>query len=233
VRRAVLLDLGGTLVHYFTSAEAAVVYEEALSEAEALLRSRQLLTVEPSEVRARAGSAHRSPGDHRVRPLERRLADFFQLDRLSERPGLERELCQAFLRPVFRRGRRYQDTLPALRELRSRGFTLAIVSNTPWGSPGGLWRKELRRKKLYNLVDAVVFCTDVGWRKPASRIFEFALSKTQTSPQHSLFVGDNLEWDVRGPRAVGMQAMLIDRGEGDSSSGETPLRNLHELLDLV
>ena len=233
MRRAVLFDLGGTLAHYFTSAEAGAAYEEALSEAEVLLRSRNLLTVEPGEVRARAGSAHRAPGDHRVRPLENRLARFFQLDDLSESPELERELCQAFMRPVFARGRRYEDTLPALAELKSRGFKLAIVSNTPWGSPGRLWRKELRTQRLYDQVDAVVFCTDVGWRKPARQIFDFALSKTRTKPQHSLFVGDNPEWDVYGPRAVGMQAILIDRSENGPDSDETPVRNLHELLDLL
>jgi putative hydrolase of the HAD superfamily len=233
MKRAVLFDLGGTLVHYFSSAEASVVYDEALHEVEELLRSRGLLAMEPGEVRARAGSAQGSTGDHRVHPLEERLAHIFQLDGLSESPELERELCQAFMRPVYARGRRYEDTLPALAELRSRGLRLAIVSNTPWGSPGQLWRKELRRQGLYDQVDAVVFCTDVGWRKPARQIFEFALAKTKTEAQHSLFVGDNPEWDVAGPRAVGMQAVLIDRSENGASPEETPVRNLYELLDLL
>jgi putative hydrolase of the HAD superfamily len=231
--RAVLFDLGGTLVHYFTSAEAGAVYEEAISEAENLLRSRGLLRVDPADVRARAGSAHRPAGDHRVRPLDRRLAHFFQLDQLSRSPRLQRELCQAFLRPVFARARRYEDALPVLRELRSRGFRLAIVSNTPWGSPGRLWRKEVRRQRLYDRVDAVVFCTDVGWRKPAGQIFEFALAKTRTRPDLSLFVGDNLDWDVRGPRAAGMEAVLIDRNGSAAHEGEAAIRNLHELIDLL
>ncbi|TET51429.1 MAG: HAD family hydrolase [Anaerolineales bacterium] len=236
MRRAVLFDLGGTLVQYFDNAEASAVYEEAISGVEQLLRERNLLTVDPIEVHARAGGAHRAPGDHRVRPLEERLARFFDLGDLSESPRLCTELNRAFVRPVFARARRYDDTLPALRELRSRGFALAIVSNTPWGSPGRLWRKQVRKQGLYDLVDAVVFCTDTGWRKPAPQIFDFALAKTRTDPQHSLFVGDNYEWDVAGPRAVGMKAVLIDRSETGTNSlksGEVAVRNLHELLDML
>jgi FMN phosphatase YigB (HAD superfamily) len=56
------------------------------------------------------------------------------------------------------------------------GIKSAIVSNTPWGSAAAAWRKELARLGLADAVDAAVFCTDVGWRKPASPAFERALT---------------------------------------------------------
>jgi len=103
------------------------------------------------------------------------------------------------------------------------------VSNTPWGSPASLWREEIERLGLSEYVDVLVFCTDVGWRKPAKQIFEFALEKLQALPQDCIFVGDHPGWDLTGPRAVGIEAILIDRRGAMHDTGEDSIQNLHEL----
>ncbi|MGD8624784.1 MAG: HAD family hydrolase [Anaerolineae bacterium] len=125
------------------------------------------------------------------------------------------------------RGRPYDDVRPVLRRLRAEGVRAAIVSNTPWGSPGDLWREELARLGLAEEVDLAVFCTDVGWRKPAAAIFEYTLARLDARPADCFFVGDNPRWDVAGPRAVGIEAVLLDR-QGTGEDGET-IRDLHGL----
>jgi len=69
----------------------------------------------------------------------------------------------------------------------------------------------LDRLGLAELFDAVVFCGDAGWRKPDPRPFLMAAEKLGVGPSSCLFVGDRPDWDLRGARAAGMEAVLIDR----------------------
>lgn len=232
MKTAILFDLGGTLAEYYDRSQTAAVLSEALAEVQGFLAEAGLLTATP-EAAPQQMHSERAAGDYRVRPLVERLVRVFGLDGLDPSGDLALEMCRRFLRPIFARGRCYADTLPVLRELRSRGVKTAIVSNTPWGSPGALWREELARLGLNDLVDTAVFCTDVGWRKPAGQIFDFALERLRAAPHESLFVGDHPEWDIVGARGAGIDAWLIDR-YGDVQSVEEPvIRNLYELLNTL
>ena len=232
MKTTILFDLGNTLVEYYDSSQSAAVLAEALVEVHHLLDQHGLLTVAP-EAAQQQMQAEREAEDYRVRPLIGRLARAFELDGLDPAGPLAEELSRRFLRPIFARARRYDDTLPTLRELRARGFQSAIVSNSPWGSPVSLWREELRRLDLERHVDAAVFCGDVGWRKPARQIFDFALAKLHASPQESLFVGDHPQWDVAGAQAAGIEALLIDRRGSMRDAGERLIRHLSELWDWI
>ena len=108
---------------------------------------------------------------------------------------------------------------------------MAIISNTPWGSPSALWREEIGRLGLSEWMDIVVFCTDVGWRKPARQIFDFTLEKLHIQPQDCIFIGDHPRWDLAGARAVGIEAILMDRQGAIQDAGEVPVKDLHELAD--
>jgi putative hydrolase of the HAD superfamily len=231
MKNAILFDLGNTLVQYYVKSEFPAILAQAISEVQEFLREKDLLSVSPQLVWQRVKDENYEIQDHRVRPLGERLRRIFQLEASTEFHDLEMALCRRFLKPTFARSRRYQDTLPMLRELKSRGFKVAIVSNTPWGSPANLWREEIARHGLSEHMDVVVFCTDIGWRKPAQQIFEYTLERLQVLPQHCVFVGDNPVWDLMGPRAVGIEAILIDRPGVMRKVREDPIRNLHELWD--
>jgi len=228
MKNTILFDLGGTLVQYYDKPEYPEILEQALAEVRAFLDAGGLLHVSQEIMWQRAQEENHEAEDHRVRPLEERLSRIFKLDGLIE-PDAEMDMCRRFLRPVFARGRCYEDTMPTLEELKARGFGMAIVTNTPWGAPAEPWREEIERHGLGDLVDAIVCCTDVGWRKPAKQIFEFALVKLRASPQQCIFVGDHPRWDVAGARAAGIEAVLIDRRGTIRDDGENPIRNLHEL----
>jgi len=176
-------------------------------------------------VDAERGEGH----DCRVRPLIDRLARIFRLSEADLGGGAALEMCGRFLRPIFALGRRYDDVPETLSSLRGRGLRTGIVSNTPWGSPSDLWRGELARHGVLDAVDAVVFCTDVGWRKPAPQPFERILRCLGAPAEKCLFVGDDPGWDLAGPRALGMDALLIDRTRSGRFADESPIHTLHEL----
>jgi putative hydrolase of the HAD superfamily len=228
MKKALLFDLGNTLVRYFERSEFAAILEQSILEVRRHLQQQGLLAVSTETMWHRVREEDHEAQDHRVRPLEGRLGRIFEID-AAQSPAVVGTMCRRFTQPIFARGRCYEDALPVLRQLRAEGVRTAIVSNTPWGSPGALWREELARLGLSAWVDAAVFCTDVGWRKPARPILERALGILGVDPQDCLFVGDDPRWDLAGPRAVGMEAILIDRKGGISEPAEGSIRHLHEL----
>ena len=120
-----------------------------------------------------------------------------------------------------------------LKDFNSRGYPTAIVSNAPWGSPPEMWHEELARLGLADAVDCVVLCGDVGWRKPAPQIFNFAADKLHRRPDECVFVGDDLRWDIAGSAAVGMQPILIDRDDRHRDHVGVRVGDLHGVLSAV
>ncbi len=229
---AILFDLGNTLVRYFDRAEFPAILQAGILGARAYLQERGMQRVDLEAMWASVRAEDHEAEDCRVRPLEGRLARIFQLqpDEISEAGD---GLCRRFTAPIFARGRCYEDTLPTLQALRAAGYRLALVSNTPWGSPGALWREELGRLGLAPWFDVVVFCTDAGVRKPARPIFELALARLQAAPQDCLFVGDDPRWDLAGPQALGMETCLIDRRAAGQGADGACIRNLNELMAVL
>jgi putative hydrolase of the HAD superfamily len=59
-------------------------------------------------------------------------------------------------------------------------------------------------------ISEVVTSVDVGWRKPHPKIYAEALRRLGSTAREALFVGDTYLADYAGPRAVGIDALLID-----------------------
>ncbi|MFY9614221.1 MAG: HAD family hydrolase [Candidatus Dormiibacterota bacterium] len=93
-----------------------------------------------------------------------------------------------------------------LATLRERGLKLCIVSNAAF--PPKSMRDQLRHIGLWDYFDATVYSSELGMRKPNRAIYEEALRLLGAQPEEAVFVGDRLREDVRGPRNVGIQALL-------------------------
>ena len=86
--------------------------------------------------------------------------------------------------------------------LRGRGLLTGLVSNA--FDPAWLLHRDLADMGLADRLDAAVFSSEVGLRKPHPAIFEAALGKLGVQPQDALFVGDRRYEDVRGAKELGM-----------------------------
>lgn len=232
LKNTVMFDLGNTLVYYFERYEFDAVLRQAIAEVQNYLAEKYALHVYTEDIWRKVEAENYESNDYRVRPLEERLTRIFQLDSLAQ-PCNIITLCRCFLQPIFARAHCYEETLPTLEKLKSMGYKTALVSNTTWGSPANLWREHLKQLGLSKSFDAVVFCRDVGWRKPAKQIFEHTLQKLDALPQQSIFVGDDPRWDIVGPEAVGIYPILIDRKDSHNTlrKGQHCIRNLTELID--
>jgi FMN phosphatase YigB (HAD superfamily) len=196
--RAVLFDLGNTLVSYYATAEFPAVLHGCLQECRTVLgwpqdseRDRTLF------VRAMGLNAERPDGA--VYALDQRLRELFGQHAALDDSTLA-AVCQAFLKPIFSLGRLDPEALPLLESIRQRGLKTAIVSNAPWGSSASAWRSELARHGLLDRLDASVFCGDVGWRKPNPAPFVRALELIDVAPADALSSGSRLQASgVNGP----------------------------------
>lgn len=212
----VLFDLGQTLVDYFTRAQFPPLVEQGIAAAGKVLgreASREVFAAEDGEA-----------ADGAVRPLAERLSRVFGVNASGA-------ACEAFTACLIAPGKLYDDTLPMLEELRGRGHRMGIVSNMPWGTPSEPWAEDLARRGLTQYMEHVVFCHDVGWRKPDRRIFEEALRRFDCGAEDALFVGDRPDWDIRGAEEAGLRAVLLDRH--DEYPGLPRITELQDILPLL
>jgi putative hydrolase of the HAD superfamily len=111
-----------------------------------------------------------------------------------------------------------------LDSLHDRGLKTALVSNA-W-DPRWLLERDLDEMGLLPRLDAIVFSSEVGVRKPRPEIFYRALDELGVEPERSVFVGDRLEADIKGAAELGMttvQAMWF-RAEEDENGVEPDYR---------
>jgi putative hydrolase of the HAD superfamily len=226
--RAVLFDLGNTLVSYYRVDQFPTILRRCL--AACLAELRPTISGEPDEqLVEQALSLNREAPDHAVRPLAERLATLFP-ECKNDRTALER-LSTAFLKPIFATASADPDAIPVLRALRDGGTLLAIVSNTPWGSSATAWRVELNRHGLLAAVDATVFCVETGFRKPHPAPIRRALEALNVRAREALFVGDDPRWDVLGAQAAGVRAVLLASAGAGDLTHNIPV--VHSLRDVV
>ena len=209
--RAALFDLGNTLVSYYAAADFPPILRECLRGCFQVL-GRDWCGDE-DEIFQRALILNTERPDCSVWPLLERLASLFGADILDS--TTQDALTTAFLRPIFASAAVDPEALSTLASLRADGFATAIVSNTPWGSPAAPWRAELARHGLLTAADAVVFCVDVGFRKPHRAPFERALNLIGARAEESVFVGDDPRWDVLGARQAGIRPILLAKAAPD------------------
>jgi len=127
------------------------------------------------------------------------------------------------------------EVLAALDELRRARYRMGLVSNISLRPD--LMRADLERMGLAKYLDAMVFSSEVGLRKPDPRIFQEALDRLGVEPQETVFVGDRLYDDVSGAQAVGMRAVLTRQFRQEDDPDYAPdavishLSELPEVLD--
>jgi putative hydrolase of the HAD superfamily len=109
--------------------------------------------------------------------------------------------------------RLYADVRPALAQLRERGYRLALVSNI--ASYSLHWMPEFELDRCF---EALVFSCQEKSLKPEPEMYLHAAARLDMSPRECVFVGDGMDGELSGARAVGMNAVRIDREVRESDA---------------
>ena len=124
------------------------------------------------------------------------------------------------------------DAPGALRTLAERGIKRGICSNAPF--PPQMMRRQLSTNGITELVDAIVFSSEVGRRKPAPELYRAALEAAGATAERTLFVGDRVREDYEGPVALGMRAVVVTaHAEDEPRNGIPTIRSLAELANVL
>ena len=115
----------------------------------------------------------------------------------------------------------YEDAVPVLDLLRLAGLKLGLVSNTGRDLDAFVGHHRLE-------VDAALSSGAHGKTKPDPSIFLAVLDRLAVEPRQAAMVGDSIEDDVEGARALGMRAVLLDR-EGRCPEVPERIESLREL----
>jgi HAD superfamily hydrolase (TIGR01549 family) len=102
----------------------------------------------------------------------------------------------------------------------ARTHRLGLVSNI-W-SPKQLCLNEFERAGIGKIFSHSVFSSDFRWIKPSPFLFQEALREMKAPTHEILFVGDNIERDMKGAKNVGLATAWV-----------TPLTNRHPSVDYV
>lgn len=156
-------------------------------------------------------------------------SDCPHLEDYAERIGLAKDLELTALSDEMDTAiddvRPFSESLEVLEALRSQGFLMAVISNlaTPY-------KKPFETFGLRSYFDVVLFSCDCGTIKPDPAIFQAGLGALGAKPQETVMVGDSLRCDVRGPEALGIRALHLDRNAQENSGRVGSLRSFKDWL---
>lgn len=123
----------------------------------------------------------------------------------------------------------YEDTLPTLKDLKSRGLILGLISNVVQNMEPTYTELGLQPYLNFKVTSA-----EVGCDKPSPEIFQAALKKARVKPDEVVYVGDQYDLDIVGARGVGMKALLIDRNDYFPNITDCPrLNSLTEVTKYI
>jgi putative hydrolase of the HAD superfamily len=207
VPRAVVFDLGGTLVQWADWEAGAVakwgLAYDAIAGYDGITASREEFV---AAMRA-AERAHweRVDHDHWSGPPTGVVSDGFRRlgDSVDERALLA--AMDGYARAVAGWCTVFPDTRETLATLRERGYRLGLLSNTWWAAE---WHNaDLAAHGLAGLLDELVYTSDLPHSKPHPVVFHEVASRLGVLPEACVMIGDRQIDDVSGARAVGMRAV--------------------------
>ena len=218
---AVAFDLFGTLIPEWERA----VWDRLLHDmADALGLPRE----DFAEAWGATSDARLTGGFSTIRENLRVIAPEVSDGRLDEAVARRQRVMEELVRPL-------PDVEPTLRHVKERGLRTAVVSMCSPEVPE-LWRSLPESR----LIDAEVFSSEDGVRKPDPAIYALAAERLGVPAERILYVGDGSFGELTGAAAAGMTAVLIrhaheaeqviERAEEDLDWPDDPIDTLGGIL---
>jgi len=221
--QAITLDAGGTLVHPHPS--VGTVYAEILSG--------HGIEADPGRLEVSFREAFEAADSDRKDEVNDRIE--LEFWRRVVRQTLDGHCSGDHFEEVFdelyreygssRRWRLTEDAIPTIKELRTRGYQVAVLSN--WDSR---LRQVLNELELDLLLDACFISCEIGFEKPDRRIFRHVEEALALKPPQILHVGDSPVHDAEGARQSGWNYMVLHENRNTSPNDEHLISRLGDIL---
>lgn len=213
--RAVVFDMGGTLLHFIRPGSGSWremeergirgLYRYFVDQGHPITEHEDDF-VEAMFARLAEGWEKSTGGHINLRAVDW-IASGAERHQLSLDDQKLLDAAQAYARPIREGVSVMPGSIEALAELRRRGLRVGLVSNTIW--PGTLLLEDLLDLGLLQSIEHTIFSGDAGVWKPMPAIFERMLEALEVAPHEAVFVGDNPKEDILGAQNVGMHTIWI------------------------
>ena len=120
------------------------------------------------------------------------------------------------------------DTIFVLDKL-SLKYSMSIITNGFSESQ----QTKLSVSGIKKYFDHVFISEEVGFNKPDPRIFTHAMSKTATTTDEVIMIGDTYETDVIGAQSAGIDQILFKQKTPVHHTATFKISKLIELLDII
>ena len=168
-----------------------------------------------------------------LRSLMKRHADFWQvtqdaLDFAFEMHSLKDSQLSKDLMGAYLQLDCYPEVPGALSELKTRGFTIAILSN---GTPTML-EVAVKNSQLESIIPRIFSVETAGVFKPDPRVYQIAVDELGVKPEEIVFQSSNA-WDAAGAAAFGFKVAWINRfGQSPERLPGKPQIEIKDLSEL-
>lgn len=234
--RAVLVDLGDTLVHLDRPWED--VFHANLQQLYNYL-TKQGLKLDVRKftetfVRHFEGASDQSNLHQIEIPMEEIISNVLTESGLPhDGMDLPTNAMIEFFGPEIEAWQVYPDTIETLTALERKGYMMGVISNakSDWAVHAILHRRDLDR-----FFKTVVSSAALRIRKPRSEIFTQTLDSMGVKPSEAIFVGDSMEADVAGSKNVGMRSIHLLRKPIEGTHPRNPdarVKSLSEALGVI
>lgn len=234
--KAVLFDLGETLLHYGKVNASALIQQSAqltyrfLQECNSFevktQNFRRYHRLTAFHVKWRYVCSHLSHREFNGLTLLKQILRKMKID-LS--PDQLQELAWLWYKPAADLATMEPNLHRHLRKLRDMSLDLAIISNT--FSPAAVIDRHLQQLDLLRFFPLRQYSSVTIFRKPDRRIFQDALKKLNITPDQAVMVGDRIREDIRGAQKLGIKAVL-KRGINNQNKNVNDIPVIHSIAEL-
>ena len=227
--RAVVFDIGQTLVYYPLTLNWSKLYRPAFEEIEKKhgLRLTEAAYGHIGQVLTKYNT--------RITPRDREVSSdviFSEILSGTGIPGSLKETVKEEFYGYFRRDARvYPESEEALKALKDKQIITATLSDVAYGMDNRYALEDIR--PLLPYIDHPCTSNDTGWRKSSSRSL-LVLAEQMGIPADELaFVGDEIK-DMQCAKGAGAKAVLINRtGEPKDYGQEVEITDLREIDRII
>ena len=140
---------------------------------------------------------------------------------------LANKLSEEYTYRSPRKGNLFPGTIETLEQLKNR-FQLHIITN----GFEEIQHVKLEFAGLNQYFQCLITSERAGSKKPNAGIFNYALKQAGAKPEESLMIGDDLEVDIIGASAVGMDTIFFDPLNSDTAL-LTPTHCIETISDIL
>ena len=227
--KAVVFDIGQTLVHYPIPLNWSALYRPAFEHIEKKLGLS--LSEEAYEHIGKTLAKYNA----RINPREKEVSSDLIFSEILEGTGIPEELKETVKKEFYDYFRCeahvYPEAEEALAELAGRGIITATLSDVAYGMDNQYALEDIR--PLLKYIRYPYTSNDTGWRKSSSKSLLTLAEKMGVQPREIAFIGDEIK-DVQCAKNAGAVSVLINRtGETKDYGQDYEIKDLREVIGLI